>query len=384
MNNRSIFIYSPDLLLYRFHDDHPFTQKRLELTLSLIRSLGLIEEDQLRPPRMATDEEIALIHEPSYIKAVKSAGRMEPGFHGLAYGLGTEDVPIFPNMHEAAALIVGGSLVAADYVMENPGSHALNLSGGLHHAFRGKASGFCIYNDCSIVIAYLQKKYDVRILYVDTDAHHGDGVQWAFYHDPNVLTLSFHETGKYLFPGTGNITERGDGDGYGYSMNVPFDAFTEDDSYLSAYQEVLLRAVESFQPDVIVTQNGADAHRYDPLTHMSASMRIYREIPRLAHRIAHQYCNGRWIALGGGGYDIWRVVPRAWTFLWAELNHTPLEDQEVPKEWINQWQDQSPVLLPEQLLDDDFPPIPRRAEITEKNQLTVERVLSYLPQKRKA
>jgi acetoin utilization protein AcuC len=374
----SIFIYSPELLNYRFPDGHPFTQKRLDLTLTLIRSLDLIDDEQIVPPRQATDEEISLIHSQQFITAVKEASQATDHFDGLPFGLGTEDVPIFKNMHETSALIVGGSLVAADYVMNNPGTHAVNLSGGLHHALQGQASGFCVYNDCSIMIAYLRKKYNVRILYVDTDAHHGDGVQWSFYHDPNVMTLSFHETGKYLFPGTGHVTERGDGEGFGYSLNVPLDPYTEDDSFLEAYQTVFEQAIQSFKPDLLVTQNGVDAHRYDPLTHLSTSMRVYREIPKLAHRLAHQYCEGRWIALGGGGYDIWRVVPRAWTYLWAEMNDRPIEDADIPKTWIELWQNESQYPLPTNFFDPHFAPIPRRAEIEKKNRLTVERVLAYL------
>lgn len=199
MDNKPIFVYSPDLLQYKFTDGHPFTQKRLQLTLSLMEALAIVEPNQIVAPRMATDEEIALVHDPKFIDAVRKAGNVEQGYYDLKYGLGTEDVPVFANMHEATAYVVGGSLDVADYVMSNRGAHGVNLSGGLHHAFRAKASGFCVYNDCSIVIAYLKQKYHARVLYVDTDAHHGDGVQWAFYNDPDVMTLSIHETGKYLF-----------------------------------------------------------------------------------------------------------------------------------------------------------------------------------------
>lgn len=378
MNKEARFIFSPDLLHYHFHDEHPFNQRRLTLTLSLLRALHRIEEEQVIPPRMATDEELMLVHEPYYIEAVKKAGAQGESFPGLPFGLGTEDVPIFPGMHEASAFAVGGALTAVDHVMEGRERHALHLGGGLHHAFRGRASGFCVYNDSAVAIAYAKQKYKIRILYVDTDAHHGDGVQWAFYHDPDVLTLSFHETGKYLFPGTGNVYERGEGDGYGYSLNVPLEPFTEDESFLEAYTTVLEKAIRTFKPDLLFTLNGADAHRYDPLTHLSVSTLIYREIPRLAHRLAHEYTEGRWVAVGGGGYDHWRVVPRAWSYLWAEMNHSPLMDEPIPEEWRMMWQTLSPVDLPEKMLDLPFPPIPRRKEIVEKNRLIVKRVLSYL------
>lgn len=374
------FIYSDDFLKYRFHDTHPFNNKRLELTLALVRSFGLLSPQHLIPPRMATDEELALVHTPEYIEVVKQAdSKTIPSQRLQEYGLHTEDNPVFPGIHQAAALIVGGTLTAAEAVISGRCSHALNLSGGLHHALRGKASGFCIYNDASVAIAYLRKNYDARIMYIDTDAHHGDGVQWAFYDDPHVMTVSIHETGRYLFPGTGNVYERGADTGLGTCVNVPLDAFTEDDSWLDAFAKVVPPAIEQFRPDVILSQHGCDAHRLDPLTHLSTTMRIYQEIPRLIHQLAHRYANGRWIAVGGGGYDIWRVVPRAWTLLWAELSGQPLQDQNLPLDWIRKWQPESPHPLPTRLLDPEgaFQPIPRREEITRKNAIIAQQVSQY-------
>jgi acetoin utilization protein AcuC len=378
MSDRSVFVFSEELLNYRFNSHHPFNQMRLKLTLDLLQKLGTIRDDQIIPPRMATDEELSLIHDPSFVNAVKLAGQgklKEETAEG--YGLGTEDTPIFPNMHEASALLVGGTLTAADYVMTGRANHALHLGGGLHHGFRGKASGFCIYNDSSVTIKYLQEKYNARVLYVDTDAHHGDGVQWSFYDDPKVCTLSIHETGRYLFPGTGNVSERGQGKGYGFSFNIPVDAFTEDESWLEAYRSALTEVAEFFKPDVILTQNGADAHFLDPLTHLSATMKIYREIPKLAHEIAHKYCGGKWIAVGGGGYDIWRVVPRAWSLIWLEMIENSNCYGSLPQDWIDSWKAQAPTELPTEWDDPDdlYPPIPRKPEITEKNAQTVEKAL---------
>lgn len=383
MSRRSRLIYSPDFTAYYFHDEHPFNQRRLLLTHDLMRAYGLLSDEDVSAPRRATDEEIALIHDPRYIEIVREQGHREDELpQSASFGLGTEDVPIFSQMHEATSLIVGGTLQAVDLVMNGHADHAFNPAGGLHHAFRGRASGFCIYNDCAIAIAYLRKHWNARVLYIDTDAHHGDGVQWAFYDDPAVLTISLHETGKYLFPGTGNLTERGEGSGYGYSVNVPLDAFTEDDSFLEIYHNLVPTVARGFKPDVIVTQNGCDAHTYDPLTHLSCSMRIYQEIPRLAHQLAHELCGGRWIATGGGGYDIWRVVPRAWTLLWSEMTDQPLTDGPLPQSWLSAWQPKSELALPTHLFDDvnPFPPIPRRKEITEKNRVTLERALAYAPQ----
>lgn len=378
MTMDAIFIYSDQFLNYRFSKDHPFNQMRVKLTHELLKGINALDDSRIVAPRIATDEELELIHDSNYIQAVKlaSEGKLS-GEVAYNYGIGTEDTPIFPNMHEASALLVGGTLTAVDHVMEGKARHALNLGGGLHHGFRGKASGFCIYNDSAVAIKYMQEKYNVRILYVDTDAHHGDGVQWAFYDDPNVCTLSIHETGRYLFPGTGNITERGQGSGYGYSFNIPVDAFTEDESWLEAYTASLTEIAEFFKPDVILTQNGVDSHYYDPLTHLSATMKIYREIPRLAKKIADKYCNGKWIAVGGGGYDIWRVVPRAWSLIWLEMIGKSNIHGTLPAEWINAWKDTSPVPLPNEWDDspDIYPPIPRKSEIEEKNAQTVAKAL---------
>ncbi|MCL6570944.1 MAG: acetoin utilization protein AcuC [Bacillus sp. (in: Bacteria)] len=378
MSDRCSFVFSEELLKYKFSNDHPFNQFRLKLTVDLLHKMNALNAKQIIPPRMASVEELALVHDRSYIEAVKKAGHGElPKEIAENYGLGTEDTPFFPNMHEASSLLVGGTLTAVDQVMTGLSLHSLHLGGGLHHGFRGKASGFCVYNDSSVAIKYIQEKYNARVLYIDTDAHHGDGVQWSFYDDPNVCTLSIHETGRYLFPGTGNINERGQGLGYGYSFNIPVDAFTEDESWLFAYTQALREVAAFFKPDVILTQNGADSHYYDPLTHLSVTMKIYREIPRLAHEIAHQYCNGKWIAVGGGGYDIWRVVPRAWALVWLEMTENANCFGDLPEAWVDYWQKLSPVNLPKEWDDPDnlYTPIPRKAEITEKNLITLEKAL---------
>lgn len=382
MKKDAVFVYSKEQLSYRFNDDHPFNHLRLNLVHDLLQAVDAISEDVIVAPRMATDEEIALIHDPAFIEAVKMAGQGKLS-EGVAnnYGLGTEDTPMFSNMHEAAALLVGGTLTAVDWVMEGKAEHAINLGGGLHHGFRGKASGFCIYNDSSIAIEYMKKKYGVRVLYVDTDAHHGDGVQWAFYDDPDVCTFSIHETGRYLFPGTGNVNEKGQGQGYGFSINVPVDAFTEDESFIDAYETSFREIIEFFKPDVILTQNGADTHYFDPLTHLCTTTKTFKAIPKLAHKLAHEYCGGRWIAVGGGGYDMWRVVPRAWSMVWLEMtNQLHLASGALPLTWLETWQQKAPVeLIP--TWDDPpnlYPEIPRKSEITEKNALTVEKALYHI------
>ncbi|WP_413379023.1 acetoin utilization protein AcuC [Alkalihalobacillus sp. 1P02AB] len=382
MTLQSAFIYSSEQLGYRFNDNHPFNHMRLQLTYDLLKNSNALDDKNILKPRMATDEEIAYVHHQDYIDAVKKAGEDTIDAHTAdCYGLDTEDTPIFKNMHQASALLVGGTLTAVEAVMSGQFQHALHLGGGLHHGFRGKASGFCIYNDSAIAIEYLKRHYQARVLYIDTDAHHGDGVQFAFYDDPSVCTLSIHETGRYLFPGTGQTNEIGSGHGYGYSINVPIDAFTEDDSFLEVYETALREVIEFFKPDVILTQNGADAHFQDPLTHLSVSLKSLHYIPKLAHELAHEYCNGKWIAVGGGGYDIWDVVPRAWSSIWLEMSEqTHVFQQSIPTSWIDKWEKDAPCPLPRTWLDDPnkFPSIPRRAEITEKNQKTLEHALLHI------
>lgn len=381
MKHNAIFVFSEDQLGYKFSETHPFNQKRLTLTVDLLNEMKALSLSDIVLPRIATDEELSLVHDPGYIEVVKKASlETEDTTKYESYGIGTEDTPIFPGMHESSARLVGGTLTAVDYVMEGKSVHALNLGGGLHHGFKGRASGFCVYNDSSVAIKYMQQKYNARVLYIDTDAHHGDGVQWSFYEDPNVCTISIHETGRYLFPGTGNITERGTGEGYGTSFNFPLDAFTEDESFLDIYRTALHEIIESFKPDVILSQNGADAHYFDPLTHLYGTMNIYREIPKLAHELAHQYCGGKWIAVGGGGYDIWRVVPRAWSLLWMEMNDVKTPEGDLPKAWLDRWSEESPVPFIPTWMDPNplYEPIPRKAEITEKNKQMLDKALYLL------
>ncbi|WP_010096160.1 acetoin utilization protein AcuC [Ornithinibacillus scapharcae] len=383
MSSDVAFIYDKALLNYHFHDEHPFNQKRVLLTKELLEESNQLDRTNILVPRVATDEEISLIHDPKYIHAVKSASFLNHE-QLIRFGLDTDDTPAFPNMHEASASIVGATLTAVDAVLKEGARAAVNFSGGLHHGFKQKASGFCIYNDAAIAIKYIRKQFNLRVLYVDTDAHHGDGVQWAFYEDPNVCTFSIHETGRYLFPGTGNVNERGIKAGHGYSFNLPIDAFTQDKSFIEVYQTALREIAEFFKPDIILTQNGADAHFYDPLTHLCCSMEIYNVIPQIALEISNTYCQGRWIALGGGGYDIWRVVPRAWAQIWNVMKDGKSSEGELPPTWLAKWRPESPVTLLRMWEDsvEDIPIIPRKQEIEEKNYVTLTNLLKYTKVKR--
>ncbi|WP_042427676.1 acetoin utilization protein AcuC [Geomicrobium sp. JCM 19039] len=381
--SHATFVLNEQQLQYKFNENHPFSPLRLEMTVDLLRSLDTLSSAQLVHPASATDEDLLLFHDPDFVEAVTLAGHGKMSDGSLnKYGLGTEDTPVFYNMHEASAQLVGGTIQAAREVMEGRTLHAAHLGGGLHHGFRGKASGFCVYNDTAIAIHYIRKHYDARVLYIDTDAHHGDGVQWAFYDDPNVMTVSIHETGRYLFPGTGAITEKGNGYGYGYSLNIPLDAFTEDESFLHCYETAVSEACAFFKPDLILTQNGADAHHFDPLTHLSTTMRTFHKIPKLAHRLAHEYCEGRWVAVGGGGYDWFRVVPLAWSLVWLEMNERmDVVNEPIPSKWRDRWkQAAKSYTLPSTWLEReaDHPHIPRREAINEKNGNTLEKALYYI------
>jgi acetoin utilization protein AcuC len=334
------------------------------------------------------------IHRADYIQTVIELSRAAPSAGALSqapqYGLETDgETPHFPNMHQAAAGLVAGSMSAADAVMSGRAARALHLPGGLHHAFPDRAAGFCVYNDAAAAIAFIREKYGARVLYIDTDVHHGDGVQWFFYTDPNVFTLSIHETGKFLFPGSGFPYERGDSAGYGACLNIAMEPYTEDDSWLACFEQALLQAARVFQPDIIVSQHGCDAHAFDPLAHIHCSMRIYREMPKMIRAAAERYADGRWVALGGGGYDHWRVVPRAWSLLWLEMSNHPLlssidasaNGSPLPSLWPGVALHRKPdVPLPSSWLDDvqSWTPMPRRAEITEKNAKNLEIALQHI------
>ncbi|MBC5638629.1 acetoin utilization protein AcuC [Ornithinibacillus sp. BX22] len=383
MNPNIKFVFDYSLLNYHFHDEHPFNQKRVVLTKDLLEKSGQLSDIHIIKPREAEDDEILLLHEPAYIRAVKSAMTLSKDDLNR-FGLGTEDTPVFPNMHKAATQIVGATLTAVDAVLKDGATRAVNFAGGLHHGFKRRASGFCIYNDAAIAIQYIRQHFHLKVLYIDTDAHHGDGVQEAFYDDPNVCTFSIHETGRYLFPGTGKVTERGIKEGHGYSFNLPIDAFTQDKSYIESYETAIWEIAEFFKPDIIITQNGADSHFYDPLTHLCGSMTTFEKIPEVALQISNTYCNGRWIALGGGGYDIWRVVPRAWAQIWNVMkDEKPLQGL-LPPSWIQEWQTESPVTLPTTWHDktEEIPTIPRKKEIEEKNKSNLDYLLKYTKVKR--
>jgi acetoin utilization protein AcuC len=334
MSDRVVMVYSADLVGYDHGPQHPLRPARVMLTRELIHAYGIVDRvhvDEI-PARLATDDELRMVHTDRYLDAVRRAGAGEPG-EWWRFGFGPGDNPIFPNMHEASARVAGASLAAADAVVSGRADHAFNPAGGLHHAMPERASGFCVYDDPAIAIAWMLENGIDRIAYVDVDVHHGDGPQAIFYEDPRVLTISLHESGRYLFPGTGFVEERGKGEAEGTTVNVPLPPYTSDRSWLEAFGAIVPPLVRKFRPDVLVTQLGCDTHHTDPLAHLSLSTRAYRETAKALHELAHQAAEGRWVATGGGGYQWAHVVPRAWTIYFAEMAGRDVPD-EIPDAWV--------------------------------------------------
>lgn len=334
MSGRAGLVLAPEARIYDHGPQHPLRPQRVLYTWELIRACGLLERPNVETLgcAAATDDEIALVHTREFIDATRRAGWGEEGPWGR-YGYGPGDNPIFPKMHEAGAIVVGASLAAAEAVLSGHLEHAFNAAGGLHHAMPSRASGFCVYDDPAVAIAWMLEHGAERIAYVDVDVHHGDGVQAAFYTDPRVLTISIHESGEYLFPGTGFVSERGAGTAEGTKVNVPLSPGTGDEAWLGAFREIVPPLVRRWKPDVLVTQLGCDTHHTDPLAHLQLTTRAYREAAKMLHELAHGAAGGRWVATGGGGYQWARVVPRAWTLYFAEMADTVLPD-DVPEAFL--------------------------------------------------
>jgi acetoin utilization protein AcuC len=286
--------------------------------MSLLSALGWLDGPgiNLEAPRPATLSELLLVHSYPYVQAVQQGQAIARGSRAPAdlrlYGLGTSDDPLFPDLHDSAALYTGATIQAMTALLEDRAIHAYSPAGGQHHAQRGSASGFCVYNDCAAAMA-IALKAGRRVGYVDFDAHHGDGVQAAFYDEPRALTVSMHESGKYLFPGTGDIHETGTGDGKGACLNIPLPPMAGDKAILQAFDRAIAPALRAYAPDILVTQMGADTHHADPLTHLTATLAIFPQLAARLHDLVHETCAGRWLITGGGGYDPADVTPRAWT-----------------------------------------------------------------------
>jgi len=320
-------VWGEQFMSYVLSPDHPLQPERVRLAVYLIRRLGLDEFAETVSPRVATRAELELAHTPAYIDLVRRLSdpveRAGVKFREIAEGgFGTADNPVADGMDEACAVVVGGSLVAAEAVHRGDALHAFNPAGGLHHARRDRASGFCVYNDVAVAAEWLRRQGH-RVAVVDVDVHHGDGTEAFFYSSPDVLTISLHESGRYLFPGTGFPDEVGTGEGRGFAANLPLLPYAWDEPWLAAFDAVVPPLLRDFRPTVLVTQDGCDTHALDPMARMQASTRIWPHVGRRFHELAHELCDGRWVALGGGGYAIREVVPRAWTLLFSEMVEHP-------------------------------------------------------------
>lgn len=328
MSDRVLVIEDTTLAGYDFGPAHPLTPLRQTLTMALARALGVLDSPAavIETARPVDPRVLQLIHDPGYIAAVQRAGT-PPLTADPARGLGTVDDPVFAGMHEAASRVVGASVRAAEALWAGEVQHAVNVYGGLHHAMRAYASGFCIYNDPAVAIARLLELGAERVAYLDLDVHHGDGVEAAFAEDDRVLTISLHESGRYLFPGTGF-------DSAPTALNVPLEPGTDDTTWHAAFEAVVPGALEAFSPQVLVSQHGCDSHLLDPLAHLALTVDGQRSAALRVHELAHRLCGGRWLALGGGGYERAQVVPRAWTHLLAVAAGEPVAvEVPTPPEW---------------------------------------------------
>ena len=335
MPSQARVVWDPSFTGYDFGPMHPMAPIRLDLTARLCEALGVFGAPgvEVRGAEIAADEVLATVHDTDYVEAVKAASA-DPSLTDPEHGLGTEDDPAFAGMHDASARVVQGTLDSCRAVWTGETEHAVNFTGGLHHAMPAAASGFCVYNDAAVGIRWLLANGAERVAYVDLDVHHGDGVERIFWDDPRVLTVSVHESGRALFPGTGWPSDIGGPDALGSAVNVSLPPGLPDAGWLRAIHATVPALVRAFAPDVLVTQHGCDTHAEDPLAHFAVSVDAQRSAAEAMHRLAHEVCGGRWVALGGGGYEVVDVVPRTWTHLTAIAAHVPVAVSTlVPQDW---------------------------------------------------
>ena len=330
MSDGPLLVYGPRSASYDFGPAHPLTPRRFGPGIDLLRAIGA--EPGLAP-EPAPDAELLRVHAARYLAVVRRLS-LDP-FGPPEGGLGPGDDPAFDGMHEAAAAVAGGSLAALEAILRGEVEHAFHPGGGLHHAMRDRASGFCIYNDPALVVARARQA-GRRVLYLDFDVHHGDGVEAIHRDDPGVMTVSFHESGRYLFPGTGFVEALGQGEAAGTAVNVPFEPPAGEGAWLTAVRDLVPLLAAAFGPDLIVSQHGCDGHALDPLAHLRLTTTAMGEAARLVDAVAHRHADGAWLATGGGGYDAYRVVPRAWSLVWLAGAHREVPVA-TPRAWRERW-----------------------------------------------
>jgi acetoin utilization protein AcuC len=326
-----LLVFGPRSTTYDFGPGHPLTPRRFGPAIDLLRAVGA---EPGQAPEPASDEELRWSHSRRYIETVKRFSETPYGWAEAGIGEGGDDPP-FAGMHEAAAAVAGGSVRAMEAILRGDVEHAFHPGGGLHHAMRDRASGFCIYDDVALAIA--RARLDgLRVLYLDFDVHHGDGVQAIHWNDPGVLTFSIHESGRYLFPGTGFAWEVGAGEAAGTVVNVPLEPETGEVAWWSIVSSLVPDLAAAFSPDIIVSQHGCDTHATDPLAHINGSTTMIGRAARLVDELAHRWTGGRWLATGGGGYGVYRVVPRSWSHVWLAAAHRDVPAA-LPTEWRERW-----------------------------------------------
>jgi acetoin utilization protein AcuC len=320
----SIFVYSDEMAWFDFGPEHPFKPERANKTYELCTRYGVMNQPWMRilEPEPIAKRLLMLFHEPDYIDILEEASR--GGFRPemLMYGLGTADNPILSGIYEWSSRVAGGTHAAMDRIMNGDALVAFNPLGGTHHAMPGHAEGFCYINDIAITIVdALESLPEQRLAYVDFDAHHGNGVQEAFYGDPRVLVISLHETGRTLYPGSGSEKEIGAGVGKGFTVNFPLEPGSDDDVYEFALDRVVFPLLRCFSPHIIVAQIGADTLVSDPLTHLRLTNNSYQRAIKGIRELCPKI-----LALGGGGYDLYRTA-RCWTLAWSILNRVEPMDE---------------------------------------------------------
>lgn len=330
MTHTAAFVYEDAMSRHTLSETHPMKPIRLRYTHDLSNAYGMFHAEgaALSKPRMATVEEVATFHTPEYIRAIRAIGEGDRSLNAAAFNIGPGDNPAYEGMYDAAMLSTGGSMRCVELLLDEGFDAAFNISGGLHHAMPGHAYGFCVFNDPVMAINELVRR-GLRVAYVDIDCHHGDGVQLAYYDTDQVLTISMHESGQFLFPGTGHVQEMGTGKGRGYSVNVPLYPYTGDDLYYWAFEQVTLPLLNAFRPDALVSQLGIDTHYLDPITHLALTTQGFGKVVAKFAGVAP-----KWLALGGGGYDV-HAVARSWTLAYGVMAGQDLAD-EIPDSYRRQ------------------------------------------------
>ena len=341
-------VWDEALAAYDFGPEHPLRPARVQLTMALARACGLLDKTRLSGPAPVSGADLTRVHELDYLAAVKAAERGEAA---ARFGFGPGDNPPFPGMHEASVRVCGATVAAAEAIRSGEALHAFSPAGGLHHAMPDRASGFCVYNDPAVAIAWLLDQGVERIAYVAGDVHPRAGGEARFAAEPRVLTLSLHESGRYLFPGTGFAHEVGEGPARGTVANLPLPPSTTDDLYLAAFDAVVPALVRAFRPELLVTQLGCDTHYTDPLAHLGLTVGAYAQLAGRLHDLAHTVAGGRWLATGGGGYQWASVVPRAWCTYLAEMVGADLPER-LPEPYLDEAADRFGALLDPDMADE--------------------------------